>query len=226
MKWKLEKLYPSIYHLSFKSHYDLGMHFVRYQEFYEGPSHRGQIFSLLDYMEWYATNHSTLTYKKKTSKAFTYPGDWDGFNLPSSVFDRLTPSVIPDYNKYDEFMRAIALLCTSLEKKSGPWYLIGTSEESNKGCLDHEIAHGLYYTNIHYRDTAQEMVFDLPDNVRGKLRGWLEDEGYCEEVMIDECNAYLSTGLPEDLHKDAACKKARRPFTREFKKVKKLLDES
>jgi len=58
------------------------------------------------------------------------------------------------------------------------------------------------------------------------LQDWLIKGTYCQEVVLDETHAYLATGLPDKLKKDEACKKARRPFIREFRRLKKALDES
>ena len=90
MKWKIERLYPGIYHLNFAEHYDLCMHFVRYQEYYEGPEHREKIFTLLDYMEWYAEEHG--------KGGFTYASDWSGFNVPDWVLHQVRNADIPDLN--------------------------------------------------------------------------------------------------------------------------------
>ncbi len=233
MKWKLEQLYPGVYHLNFANRYDLCMHFLRYQEYYEGEEHRGKIFTIFDYMEWYAKSSSThKTRKGKKTQVFTYPGDWSGFNVPSYVFEALNPSTIPDGNRYDAFMRQIALLAMGLEK-TGRWYLIGTSSDlgspsglTTKDILAHEIAHGFYYTNHQYRDAVQELYEKIPAGVRSKLQDWLLERTYCQEVVLDETHAYLATGLPDKLKKDEACKKARRPFIREFRRLKKALDES
>ena len=57
-----------------------------------------------------------------------------------------------------------------------------------------------------------------------RVQGWLEDEGYCNAVLVDETHAYLATGLPEKLKKDEECKAARGPFQRLFRKQKKALE--
>jgi hypothetical protein len=210
------------------------MHFLRYQEYYEGSEEfKGQIFTIFDYMEWYAKSSSThKTRKGKKTQVFTYPGDWSGFNVPSYVFEELTPSTIPDSSRYDEFMRNIALLAIGIEKRE-KWYLIGTSSDlgspsglKNEDVLAHEIAHGFYYTNDQYRNAVNELYEKVPVEVRDKLQKWLLKIGYCQDVVLDETHAYLATGLPDELRKHEACKKARRPFIREFKRLKKALDES
>ena len=75
----LYKISGNIFCLKFDNNYDLCMHFLRAQEFYESPfpEFKGKNFNLIDYMEKYA--------KAYGDNVFTYPGDWCGFNIPSNV---------------------------------------------------------------------------------------------------------------------------------------------
>lgn len=229
MEWKFEKLYPGIFHLQFANHYDACMHFLRYQENYESPEWRGKQFTLLDYMEWYAKTQ--CEWKKERGKKkvpvqmFSYPGDWGGFNIPSYVFDRTTPDVIPDFNRYDKFMQAI--VDSIREMGVDKFYLIGTVAGPNaEKYLDHEVAHGFYYTCDEYHEAVNAVYYDkTPLEVCHKLKDWLEDAGYCDAVLVDESHAYLATGLPDKLKDDVDCKKARAPFQRLFRKQKKAMEQ-
>ena len=235
-KWKLECLYPSIYHLQFANHYDAAMHFLRYQENYESPMWRDKQFTILEYMEWYAktqcdwkkeavTNRGTI--KKKPVQMFTYPGDWGGFNLPSYVFDRVTLQNIPDPNHYDRFMHTIAQTCREMSVMSGPWYLIGTVDGPKATrYIDHEVAHGgFYYTLPAYFEYMNELIYEkTPIEPIQALRAWLLDVGYCEAVVMDETQACFATGIPLKIKKTnpkgyALCQKAQAPYKRFFKKT-------
>lgn len=70
---KLQKITDKIYHLHFDKQYDLAMHFLRYQEYYECPNDRfyKNSFTLAEFMHWYAKEYGS----------FSYPEDWGGFNL-------------------------------------------------------------------------------------------------------------------------------------------------
>ena len=65
-----------IYLLSLKTQYELAATFLRVQEHYESPKFHGRIFSLEQYMDWYAARYGNFTYYK----------DWSGFNVPSTAF--------------------------------------------------------------------------------------------------------------------------------------------
>jgi hypothetical protein len=64
-----------IYLLRFKTQYELAATFLRVQEHYESPRFHGHIFSLEQYMDWYAKRYGN----------FTYYEDWSGFNVPSTA---------------------------------------------------------------------------------------------------------------------------------------------
>ena len=89
---------PHIYHLDFGTQYELTMHFLRAQEYYESPKFYKQIFTFMDYMDWYSKVHG--------KGSFTYTKDWTGFNVPSwaltEVYDREV--YLPDRNRYDTLM--------------------------------------------------------------------------------------------------------------------------
>ena len=56
--------------------FELGMLFLRCQEYYESPckEFNNQPFVVLDFMNWYR--------KEMKSKSFTYPEDYIGYNIP------------------------------------------------------------------------------------------------------------------------------------------------
>jgi len=129
------RILPHIYHLQFEDAYDTAMHFLRFQEYYESLKYRGQVFTLIDYMEWYSKNYG--------EGIFSYPDDWTGFNVPGNVLIEVTESEIPDFNKYDIQMRALVETVRE-EEKGHPFYFIGTTVGDDPGTLDHEISHALY----------------------------------------------------------------------------------
>ncbi len=221
MQWRLETLYRGIFHLRFENAYDCAMHFVRYQENYESPVWRDKVFTLLEYMDWYAKTQSD--WKKPKGRRdkyemFSYPSDWGGFNVPSYVFDRLDLHTIPDINTYDEFMQSVVGLIRSTGVNR--FYLIGTTEGPDY--LDHEISHGLYYTDEVYRKTAEALLEEAGPYVFDRIKNWLTSGGYCEEVIVDECIAYLATDLPTKLEKNKICVKAQAPFKKLLKSTKVL----
>ncbi len=209
---KIERVHDKgIFHLEFQHRYDAAMHFIRYQEFYEStnPEFRGRAFTLLDFLEWYAKEGPYAGKWKRADRTgpdggaiMSYCADWEGFNVPSWVLDELMPrpghltDPIRDLNRYDRAMRHVVGLIR--EQGHDEFYLIGTSDDSQDGTLDHEISHGLWYLDSDYRTTAKAVLATLGRAV-DPLVAWLRTNGYTQEVWSDECVAYLATGLPDHL---------------------------
>ena len=195
----LSKVRPHIYLLSFDSPYDLAMHFWRVQEFYESPEFKGQHFDLVTYMEWYAKEGPG-----KEAGAFTYPKDWRGFNVPSEALAALLcgPGKIPDENKYDELMKRV-FMDIHHQENHHRFYLLGAKTGDDK-TLEHEIAHGMFYVDPGYREEALKLVRRLPAILLAELKNCLADMGYDQSVFEDEINAYMSTGLCEEMQIKAA----------------------
>jgi hypothetical protein len=70
------KIADGIYLLRFKTQYELTSTFLRVQEYYESPRFQGRIFTLEQFMDWYAAQYGS----------FSYFEDWSGFNVPSTAF--------------------------------------------------------------------------------------------------------------------------------------------
>jgi len=217
----LEKLYPGLYFLRFTDHYDMCMTFLRYQEKYESPNpkFRGTHFTIVDFMEWYAKDHKGV---------FTYTTDWGGFNVPSTIFEGNWFYYIPDKNKYDYLMLSVyydiwhdikygdnSFLTTGKAIKANPkFYLVGAVDER---CLNHEIAHGLYFLNPSYKKKMNALIKALPYGVEAKMHNWLLSMGYTWQVIKDEIQAYFSTGAPENLR---IAKKYLKPFEEVYKNAR------
>jgi len=190
----LKQVIPHVYALTFDDGYDLALHFWRVQEFYESPRFRGQQFTLVEYMEWYAKEGSG-----KEHGCFSYPDDWKGFNIPGEMLERVYfRSSIPDENQYDAFMREVTRMIRARE--AGSYYVIGAKTGSEE-TMRHEIAHGLFHTNKNYHRRALDLIGGLGAQLSFGLREALHDQGYHLEVLSDETQAYLSAGLIERLEK-------------------------
>lgn len=205
-KYKIKEVAKNVFLVTFKSSYDLAMTFLRYQEFYESPKWRGKKFTILEYMEWYS--------KEVGANTFSYPDDYDGFNLPSWVFEKIR---YEDGNIYDVVMTLIRAHIKHTFGVTGPYYLIGVSEESgDQSTVRHEIAHGMYTTDPIYKKTVDHMVRKvLPRRVRRRLFMALKQRQYHNSVLVDESNAFLSTGL-HSTWKLPGMAKYRRKFQKVF----------
>lgn len=218
MTYSFSKLHNAIFLIEFDNSYDLAMHFLRPQEFYESPEFAGKIFTILDFIE---------KYSKDNENKFTYADDWCGFNVPSYIIKRLYASHIPDLNKYDEFMKGIYKFI--YENETQDFYLIG-AKRGDTETIDHELAHALYYIDADYKSKQSANLNKLMDNGSGdyeKIKDTLVSYmKYGEKTIVDEMQAYLSTG-PSDEHMEVyskrSWKKISSPFESVFKKFKEKM---
>jgi hypothetical protein len=216
VKGKVKEIKSKIYCVLVDDDYDRAMLFCRYQEFYESPykEFRGKKFSWMEYMRFYKS-----AWKKRV---FTYPEDWSGYNIPSNVLEKANDTFYKE-TEYDHIMNDIYFYCVndSMEKNSGTrcdWYLIGASSKDLK-TLDHEIAHGLYYTNKEYKKEVEKLINNIKPSHYEKLKKKLTKMGYVDDKKIidDEINAFMSTGLYNGLD-TKELKKYEKEFIRNFKK--------
>lgn len=214
VEYKLNEILPCIFHFSTENAYDLGMTFLRYQEYYENPEWKGRVFTIFEFMDWYV--------KKNEDTVFTYPNDWGGYNIPSWVIYELQEK-IPDWNPYDNVIREVT---SKVENKFNvtrkSFYLIGTSsadEKDERQYIKHEIAHGLFFTDERYKQEMLEEVKNIPKKLYKDICGVLHGPlSYHPDVFDDEIQAYLSTGLVSEL-KEVIPKEERTNLRKPFKKI-------
>jgi hypothetical protein len=166
---------------------ELGMLFLRAQEFYESanPSFVGKPFTIHEFVRWYAEHASKR-------KVFSYFDDFQGYNIPGEAIDTYLSVAIPDINAYDVLFARIVQAIKVLQH--GPYYLVG-SKTGKPAHSEHEICHGMWALYPEYQRKALNLVLSLPEEERSKIVAILKDEGYSDAVMEDEINAYFSTGL-------------------------------
>lgn len=217
--FKVYEILPNLYSLEFKDRYKMCMHFLRVQEFYESPNpkFRNKAFDIFDFMEWYS--------KKYGEGSFTYPGDWSGFNVPGEVikfcYDKLAEAEL-ELDKYDKVMFDLRSTLDYVSRAGSPnddpsynFYLIGHLK-SDRDTLHHEIAHGLFYLNKDYKKEMSRLVKELPKSIKNTIYKRFKALGYTPKVYIDECQAYMATGLMCGL--SGKFQKHRKPFIETFRK--------
>src|SRR5262245_51147422 len=102
-------LADGIFLVRFDAQYALASTFLRFQEHYESSRFRDRVFSLEEYMDWYAGRFG----------AFTYFEDWSGFNVPSSALE-------PFYQgRFDPLLRKERRLLALFARARRPFYVIG-----------------------------------------------------------------------------------------------------
>lgn len=160
---------------------ELGLTFMRFQEHYESASldFRGKIFTQGQLRRWYSETYGSNSYHSH----------WIGFNFPSKVlvpfkeglFDPLT---IEEQRLLDLF-----------KYRSDNFYIIGAQSNST---LRHELAHALYASNVKYRDEINKFLIKNKNKIKQTAK-YILDKGYCEEVLYDEIQAYITDNDDNEL---------------------------
>ena len=184
---KVKEIYPGLYLYIFENQFDMCFTFFRLQEFYESPIKelRGKYFTYEQAIEEYAY------YDKEDDPEFTYFADWGGFNVPGKVVNKFEKLFKKDYT--DKEIALLSAINVKLDPEYDKYYLIAT-EEGEEVTLRHEIGHGLYYLNKKYRKEMNDLIKELPQRMKNRIKSRLLEEGYCGQVVKDETHAYLATG--------------------------------
>lgn len=209
---KLFEMYPKIYAVVIKDDKLRARVFMRYQEFYESDSDsfRGKGFKWYDFVKFY---------KKKTKNDyFSYHEDWAGYNIPCDSIESCI-AVIPDLNFYDLIMFSIV---DTIKDKTGnnDYYLIGIDQSTGEdpSLIFHEVAHGLWFVNPGYKKQQFENIQGLSPEIKDSLSKKISGMGYGENVIDDEIQAYLSTGIGDNMTRIKGIKEAQVPFKNTFNK--------
>lgn len=181
MKIETKFITEGIVLLVFENRKDITSTLLRFQEYYESPKFRGKIFSLDEFKKWYVKNSAS---GKKTGN-FTYYRDWGGFNIPSYIFKDFRKGRFNPLSQKEQ--KVIDILKIVRE----PFYVIGIFKKHKKifSLLDHELKHGLFYTNSDYRNAVQAILAKF--NLK-KINSKLEKKGYHSDVWLDEIQAYAN----------------------------------
>jgi hypothetical protein len=189
-KIEKHKLAVGIFLIQFKTQYELASTFLRFQEHYESPKFSRKIFSIEEFMDWYA---------EENGNKFSYFTDWSGFNVPSTVFQ-------PFYEgKFDPLLEKEKRLLELVKNLGDRFYVIGLFDPHD---LTHELAHALYFMDPTYEQSANKAMknFDTSAFKAEKLAG------YAKHVIRDEIQAHLVA--PGRLEKQF---QALRPLQRELR---------
>jgi len=184
---------PGIFVVRFTTQYELASTFLRVQEHYESTRFKNRVFTLEEYMDWYAERFG----------AFTYFEDWSGFNVPSTA---LRPFYDGTFDPLREKERRLLAMFRRIRE---PFYVIGIASEQD---LHHELAHALYYMQPEYRKAVNAAMRNY--NTAGLARR-LAAMGYHRSVLADEVHAYLVSA--EDLGEIKATRHA--PLRKELKTI-------
>ena len=191
---ELVKVTDNIFMVKCKNQYQLTSTFMRLQEFYESPYEniRGKYFTVEEYMDTYAGDTGN----------FTYNSDWNGFNVPGNIVEKFF-DLFREQN-IGLLEKELKLYCLLDDYKAfdlEKFYVIGV-HECKLSSMRHEVAHAFYYTNDKYTMNMNGLFNRMNLSAYIGLKKVLLDMGYCEEVINDEIQAYLSTSSYWELIKD------------------------
>lgn len=197
MKIETESTFPGLVHLRFDTQYQLASSFIRIQEFYEScfDEFRRKYFTLDDCMDKYAEVNNNI---------FSYFEDWSGFNVPGDVFEKFFKLFNKDlrYKEqiiYEHVRDELVYARGNINYDSFPtnYYVIASCKDDvdQRGVIDHEIAHGLYYLVPEYREEMNAITTRVPDSFKKAL----SESHYTDEVLDDELQAYFATSTMESL---------------------------
>jgi hypothetical protein len=203
-------MYPKIFAVVIKDDRLRARVFMRYQEFYESDSDtfRGKGFKWKDFVKFY---------KEKTkNKIFTYHKDWAGYNIPCNSIESCI-ALIPDLNFYDLIMFSVVDTIKNIVGDDD-YYLIGIDQSNGEdpSLIYHEVAHGLWFSSPEYKYQQKNNIEDMNPSVRDQLSKKISGMGYGQNVIDDEIQAYLSTGVGDNMRRIKDIKQAQLPFKEVF----------
>ncbi len=180
------KLFDKVVLLMYETSADAAKAFVRVQEHYEcqDDDFRGKTFTLGEFREWYTDKTGQWSYYK----------DWQGFNVPCEKFAAFLNG------SFDPLMQEEAELIELVRYLDPAFYIIGLGKDADADVLGHEVAHALYATDLKYRENVHRICAEYDADRQG-IEDWKGTEallakltamGYGENVLFDECHAYLA----------------------------------
>lgn len=160
--------------VSADSQAELGDTFIRFQEYYESPNleFKNKIFTLGAVKAYYSEEYGGDLYSET----------WIGFNFPSYVLQPFRSGL------FDPLTKEEKVLLKLLKYKNHDYYVIGAQ---NKSTLRHELSHAMYGYSLKYKNEIDQFICDNKSKFK-KIRQYTLDKGYCEAVLNDEIQAYVT----------------------------------
>lgn len=193
--YKIKEVTSSIYHLEFTYKHDMFLSLARCEEFYECQykNIRGKKFSMEDLIETY--------WKNDSYNDFNYFNDFSAFNFPDTAiinFLKLNGDTLTEREK-KVFDGVKKLIDDNSKQPVTSVYFVATYKNNNKELgqdFKHELAHGLFYIQPMYKKIMTSLLKDIDTS---SLYDALIKLGYCDEMLIDEAQAYLATSTVSEL---------------------------
>lgn len=183
---EVESIGDRIVHITMDDKNALARAMMRFQEYYESPFEdiRGKVFTL-----------GYLKAKGARSKPGVniYCGnglieaEWDGYNFPGRILNPFIRGL------FDPLTIEEAAIVEMLKYRTDDFYVIATyGDQGVIDTLEHEIRHAMYGISPAYKKEVDKVV-DAFRSKLGPIRECLTEWGYHEDVLDDECHAYMGT---------------------------------
>jgi hypothetical protein len=98
------------------------------------------------------------------------------------------------------------------------YYLIGIDQSNGEdpSLIYHEVAHGLWFSSPEYKSQQSYNIENMNQVTRNQVAKKISGMGYGENVIDDEIQAYLSTGIGDEMKRIKGIKEAQIPFKDTF----------
>lgn len=167
---KFRKLFNNAYVAEYEDDRIMSNAFMRFQEHYESPKFKGEVFTKPEFIQWYEKKYGT-----------DYLEDWGGFNLPDYVFNIFLTG---HFDPLDDLEKE--LLEHIVQIKSLKYYIVG-AVKGDEDAIKHESAHGMFYLSHQYRTIATMLMASYDTEA---IQKHLLENGYHKDVLMDEVHAY------------------------------------
>lgn len=160
---------------------ELGLTFMRFQEHYESanPLFKGGVFTQGQLKKWYSEEYGSNSYHSH----------WVGFNFPSKVLIPFKEGL------FDPLTTEEQRLLDLFKYRQDDFYIIGAQSSST---LRHELAHALYASNPKYKNEIDKFLLKNKKKLQKVLK-YIKDKGYCDDVLFDEIQAYITDNDDNEL---------------------------
>lgn len=160
---------------------ELGLTFMRFQEHYESasPDFRNKVFTQGQLKRWYSEEYGSNSYHTH----------WVGFNFPSNVLIPFKEGL------FDPLTIEEQRLLELFRYRSDNFYIIGAQSGAT---LRHELSHALYASNPKYKNEIDKFLLKNKSKIKNTLK-YIKDKGYCDEVLFDEIQAYITDNDDNEL---------------------------
>jgi hypothetical protein len=173
---------------------DLALTFCRVQEYYESDNSnlKGQYFTFDEFINEMMDDIGNINY-------FNF---WSGFNIPGEIFQNWKNLIGDEPLTNQEIDLLTEIQFSKINKDR--FYIIGALKK-DKNVINHEIAHALYYLNQDYKNEMVLLNTEFNQNYKKHYNSLLKELKklqYCDEVLQDEVQAYMSSSIKNELVND------------------------